>query len=331
MNPTLKFFNPAECPLCGETNACQLCSPATYKGQCWCAREEISTELLARVPEKFRNRACICRTCMEKFQLEKTFSSVRPPHAARRAAGFTLIELLIVIAIIAILSALLLPTLGKARATAKRAVCESNLRQLGVAAELYWDDNTGKCFNYNFGTTNSGRILWFGWLGAGAETTRPFDLSLGALFPYLNGSDVRLCPALGTALAQFKLKASDVVFSYGYNGFLSTPTNLPPRNFSQIKQPSELTLLADAAQVNDFQYPASHSNPMVEEWYMLDNPTNYPSPNYYPHGHFRHTQRANVVFCDGHVDLEKTVPESIDPKLPNQYVGRLRPEILIQP
>jgi prepilin-type processing-associated H-X9-DG protein len=68
---------------------------------------------------------------------------------------------------------------------------------------------------------------------------------------------------------------------------------------------------------------------MIEEWYILDNPTNHPGSNYYPHGHFRHSHRANVVFCDGHMGLENYVPGSIDPKLPNQFVGRLRPEILL--
>jgi prepilin-type processing-associated H-X9-DG protein len=245
-----------------------------------------------------------------------------------------LIELLVVIAIIAILSAMLLSVLAKGKLSAQHAACENNLRQFGIAAELYWDDNDGNCFNYNFGVTNSGQVLWFGWLGTGAEGHRPFDLSLGALYPYLNGSDVRLCPAFGTAVAHFKLKATNVVFSYGYNGSLSPPTNLPPLNISQIKQPAEIAIFADAAQVNNFQIyngQSLHNNPMVEEWYYLDNPTNYPSPNYYPHGHFRHSQRANVTFCDGHVGMETMVPDSIDPRLPGQYVGRLRPEILIVP
>jgi len=248
--------------------------------------------------------------------------------------AFTLIELLVVIAIIAILSAMLLSVLAKGKLSAQHAACENNLRQFGIAAELYWDDNDGNCFNYNFGVTNSGQVLWFGWLGTGAEGHRPFDLSLGALYPYLNGSDVRLCPAFGTAVAHFKLKATNVVFSYGYNGSLSPPTNLPPLNISQIKQPAEIAIFADAAQVNNFQIyngQSLHNNPMVEEWYYLDNPTNYPSPNYYPHGHFRHSQRANVTFCDGHVGMETMVPDSIDPRLPGQYVGRLRPEILIVP
>jgi prepilin-type processing-associated H-X9-DG protein len=84
-------------------------------------------------------------------------------------------------------------------------------------------------------------------------------------------------------------------------------------------------LFADAAQVNDFQAPASPANPMLEEWYYVDTNTDYPN------GHFRHDQKANVVFCDGHVDSEKPVPGSMDPRLPSQYVGRLRPEILVVP
>jgi prepilin-type N-terminal cleavage/methylation domain-containing protein/prepilin-type processing-associated H-X9-DG protein len=257
-----------------------------------------------------------------------------PPHSApdTRHRAFTLVELLVVIAIIAILSAMLLPVFGKGKLSAQRAACESNLRQLGIATMLYWDDNDGNCFRYYYGTTNSGQILWFGWLGPGQEEQRPYDLSVGKLFPYLSSSDVRLCPTLNSKIAQFKLKAANVVvFSYGYNGFLSTPTNLPPINISHVKRPTETALFADSAQVNDFQAPASHNNPMVEEWYILDNPTNYPSPNYYPHGHFRHAQRANAAFCDGHVGMETMVTGSLDPRLPGQFVGRFRPEILTFP
>jgi prepilin-type N-terminal cleavage/methylation domain-containing protein/prepilin-type processing-associated H-X9-DG protein len=239
--------------------------------------------------------------------------------------AFTLIELLVVIAIIAILASLLLPALTQGKHSAQRIKCVSNLHQLGIAAHLYWDDNGGSCFRYGGWPTNNGQLFWFGWIATGEEGQRDFDASLGVLYPYLQGRGVELCPSFNYGFSQLKQKATAASFGYGYNRYLDSPDDQPATRFSQIKRPSDLVLLADAAQVNTWQSPASADNPMLEEWYFVDDDL------YQPNGHFRHKQRANALFCDGHIGAEKMVAGSLDARMPSQFVGSLRPEILVFP
>jgi len=100
-----------------------------------------------------------------------------------------LIELLVVVAIIALLIAILLPSLGKAREKAKLTACLSNLRQLGLAAFMYQGENSS--FFPAPGGTSHHDEDWLWWQSTYTDLTGPNSRINGRLVPYMGGNFVK--------------------------------------------------------------------------------------------------------------------------------------------
>lgn len=221
--------------------------------------------------------------------------------AAAWPCAFTLIELLAVMAVIALLSAMILPAVSKGRQRAKEALCASNLRQLQLATVMYLTENDWRMFPFAENVPE-GRLWYFGlereYVLGRAEGTRPLDKTRARLYPYIcTVGGIELCPSLDYRSSYFKLKFQGASYGYGINFYLLNKP-FPRQNDSQT------ALFADCAQVNSFQPPASPSNPMLEEFYYVSA--------YEKTAHFRHGGRANVVFCDGHVRAIRPSAGSLD-------------------
>lgn len=226
----------------------------------------------------------------------------------RTRDGFTLLELLITVAILALLAGLLLPGLHSAREKGRTAACMSNLRQLHLANSLYADDNDD-C--YVLGAENFLSNLKR-WHGTRISTTRPFDPSKGPLTPYLGRSGrIKECETLHTPPTQGD---SDGRFfekgcgGYGYNmTYLGNQpgdwTYTQPVRRSTVARLNQTAMFADAAMAYP-EGPIEYS--FMEPPYWVDeNGIREDWGQPVPSVHFRHSGRANVVWCDGHVTSER--------------------------